>query len=335
MPNSLPPIDLCTGNTPIIRDVSIKLFELDQFITDMKPTDWDYQVAGYQPLIQYLENKHNAPVLITNGATQALHAACWALARKGCHNLGFRIPYWSRVPEIADSIGIGYTPFVGGMMSQENLKIDSYLLTMPNNPDGYMPSLDTLRAAAEIFEEQGMPLIHDAAYYTRSYLPVDHPVEAVGDVQIFSAAKTYGLSSLRVGYMVVYNASFYQLLRDYLEFSTVGVSVPAQKLLLHILQREEKLPLLANDFVKSTRDAIKRAKQIWRGIDPGKIEVPPSFDTTNGVFAWLKTTSNIFGRAKIAVLPGELFGSEGYCRANLAVGNDLLTEAVKRINELT
>lgn len=334
--NNEQPIDLCLGESRIIRDITHKLFDLDHLTIDMKPSDWEYQVNGYQPLLKHLENKYNAPVIITNGAIQALHASFFALARKGFSNLGFRIPYWSRIPEIADNVGLDYTPFEGGMMSQENLKIDSYLLTMPNNPDGYLPSLDLLKTASNIFKEQDIPLIHDAAYYTRSYLPVDRPIEAVGDVQIFSVSKTYGLSSLRLGYMVIYNASFYQYVRDYMEFSTVGVSIPAQKLFLHILQREEQVPFLVEHFIKGTREAVRKAKQIFKEIDPEKVEIAPGFDNNYGLCAWVKPKiDDIFKRAKVVVLPGELFGAPGYVRINLAAGNELLAEAVKRINSLT
>lgn len=327
-------INLASGEPILVRDITRKLFELDRFSCDMSFQDWDYKVLGYKPLIDHLEHKHNAPVIITNGATQALHASLYALAHLGAAKVGFRTPYWSRLPEMIDGAGLDYAHFIGGMMSQENLNIDSYLLTAPNNPDGYMPSLELLRTATQVYKDHKIPCIHNAVYYTRTYLPIDHPIEAVGDVQIFSASKHYGLTSLRIGYVVVYNPHFYQLIRDYMELSTIGVSIPAQRLYLHLLERTEQMPLLEEHFVKTTREALRRSKQLIKELDPAKIELPMSLDLSCGSFAWLKLKQpDILTRAQIAAVPGELFGAKpDYVRVNLAVDHEILSTAVKCIN---
>lgn len=333
--DNLPLIDLRIGEARSIRDITCSLYDLERSAFDIAPQDWEYQVKGYAPLVKLLEFRHNAHVIITNGAIQALQAACHALQIKGYRNVGIRIPYWNRIPEIIKRSGLNCSPFHGSVMSGEDQKIDSYLLTMPNNPDGFMPSWDTVRSASEIMHEHGIPLIHDAVYYNRSYLPLDHPTESVGDVQIFSASKTYGLSALRVGYLVIYNASFYRALLDYMEYSTMGVSVLAQKQLFHILKREEQLPFLQETFIKQTREAIKRARQTIKELDPNKVSVPSHSEYSCGVFAWLKpVVKNIFEQANVAVLDGDIFGAPGYIRVNLAAGQDRITEMVKRINSI-
>jgi aspartate/methionine/tyrosine aminotransferase len=327
-------IDLRIGEARSIRDIAISLFDLHNVTIRMKSSDWEYQSYGYQPLVKFLEEKHSAPIVITNGANQALHAAMYALKRKGYTHLGFRSPYWSRIPEIAKNVGIDFSTFEGDLLS-ENKAIDSYLLTIPNNPDGYLPPLDVVRMVCGLLKQNKMPVIHDAVYYTRTYLPVDHPVESIGDMQIFSASKTYGLSSLRVGYIIVHNQEFYDLLNDYMELATVGVSVPAQKMLLHLLQREQELPFLRTNFDNWTRDELKKAKAIFKTVNSEHIELPENFDRVCGMFAWVKPkTKDIFEKANVQVLDGALFGKEGYVRVNLAARNDIITEVVKRINNV-
>jgi aspartate/methionine/tyrosine aminotransferase len=328
-------IDLRVGEARVLRDITRTLFGLDTVSVQMKPTDWEYQPEGHEPLVKHLEDKHNARVIITNGANQGLHAAMYALKTKGYDNMGIRLPYWNRIPEIAKHIDIGWTGFEGPFFAEKKLGIDSYLLTMPNNPDGYLPTMDVLRDGSRALRELEIPLIHDAVYYTRSYLPVDHPIEAIGDVQLFSASKSYGLSSLRVGYMVVYNASFYKPLLDYMEFATVGVSVPAQKFFLHLLKREEALPIFRDNFEKLTRADIKKAKSLFKTINPDYIEFPSTYDRACGVFAWVKPKRlDVFEKANVQVLDGEIFGAPGFVRVNLAAGNGLIAEAVKRINDV-
>jgi len=215
------------------------------------------------------------------------------------------------------------------------LGIDSYLATMPNNPDGHLPSSENIRTVADILKEQDIPLIHDAVYYTRTYLPLDHPIENVGDVQIFSASKHYGLSSLRVGYMVIYNASFYRLLADFMELSTVGASVPAQKLFLQILSREEQVPFIKSEFEKTSREELKKAKKLFKEVNPELVELPENFERSCGVFAWVKPKLlSLFEQTKIEVLPGAIFGMPDHVRINLAAGNEHIAEAVRRINSI-
>ncbi len=335
MATELQTLDLRIGEARLIRDITCRLFDLKRISVDMGPADWEYQSNGYQPLVKFLENKHGAPVIITNGANQALHATIYALKHKAFNNLGIRLPYWNRIPEIAEHLGMGYTPFKGTLLSDENLKIDSYLSTMPNNPDGHLPSLEMIRTVTEVLKEQDIPLIHDAVYYTRTYLPIDHPMENVGDVQIFSASKSYGLSSLRLGYMVIHNTSFYKLLSDFMELSTVGASVPAQKLFLQILTREEQVPFIRSAFETDSREELKKAKAIFKEINPELVEIPENLERTCGVFAWVKPKlHNIFEQTKIEVLPGKIFGMPEYVRINLAAGNHYITEAVKRINSI-
>lgn len=328
-------LDLRIGEARAIRDITCRLFDLKRITTDMGPIDWEYQSNGYRPLIEFLENKYAANVIITNGANQALHAAVYALKHKGFNNLGIRTPYWNRIPEIAKHMGIGHTAFTGSMLSDENHNIDSYLATMPNNPDGHLPSLDMIRTVTELLKEQDIPLIHDAVYYTSTYLPIDHPIENVGDVQIFSASKSYGLSSLRLGYMVIYNASFYRLLADFMELSTVGASVPAQKLFLQILKREEQVPFIKAEFEKDSREALKKAKLLFKEVNPELVDIPIDLERTCGVFAWVKPKLHgLFEQCKIEVLPGKIFGAPDYVRINLAAGIEHIAEAVKRINSI-
>lgn len=327
-------IDLRIGEARAIREITTSLFDLHNVHITMKSCDWEYQSYGYQPLVKFLEEKHSAPVVITNGANQALHATMYALKQREFSNLGFRTPYWSRIPEIATNVGLNYTTFEGELLSEKK-DIDSYLLTVPNNPDGYLPSLDVVRMVCGLLKQSNIPIIHDAVYYTRSYLPVDHPIESMGDMQIFSASKTYGLSSLRVGYIVVHNEYYYDLLNDYMELSTVGVSLPAQKMFLHLLKREEELPLLRTNFDSWTRDELKKAKSIFKTVNPEHIELPEKFEHICGMFAWVKPkTPDIFEKAGVQVLDGSLFGKPGYVRVNLAAGSEIITEVVRCINNV-
>lgn len=327
-------IDLRVGEPRCIRDVTCRLFGLDNYSLRTNLNDWEYQSKGYAPLVRLLEDKHNAPVVITNGANQALYAAMCAAKAMGCKNVGFRRPYWTRFPEIANRVKLSYSTFSDDTLGVATPGIDCYLITVPNNPDGFVPKLEILRSISETLKGR-RPFIHDAAYYTRSYLPVDHPIEPIGDMQIFSASKAYGLSSLRVGYVVCHNTSFYQKLLEYVELMTVGVSVVSQQLFLHILKREVEVTALQSEFEQLTREELKKAKLAFKKINPSLVSIPENLERTCGMFAWVKPKMlNLFERANIAVLSGEKFGGYENVRVNLAAGLPVINEAVNRLNAL-
>src|SRR5271157_1656410 len=82
-------IDLCFGEATVVRHALLKHFSFpdiqfteNSFVTREKyshkvtyehPFSYPHP-SGYQPLVKLLEHKHNAPVIITNGAKQALAA---------------------------------------------------------------------------------------------------------------------------------------------------------------------------------------------------------------------------------------------------------------------
>ncbi len=331
---SLPPLDLRLGEARVLRDLSCKLFDLQNCALSFAPEDYEYNSLGYQPLLNLLEERYEAPVIITNGANQALYAAMALLKKRNFKNLGFRVPYWNRIPDIAENVDLDHTSFSHHTLSGSAAdKIDSYLLVLPNNPDSFIPKLDVLRLYKASLKDRGIPLIHDAAYYTRSYLPTDHPIEPIGDVQIYSASKMFGLSALRVGWMVVYNNDYFNELLDYIETYTSGVSIASQKMVHHIFKRGQEVPALEEQFYKLSQEELKRNKHLFQTVNKELVELPDDFDKGCGVFAWIKPkTKNLFENLNIAGLPGSIFGMPGYYRLNLAAGYELIKEAVSRIN---
>lgn len=328
-------IDLRLGEVRSIRDITYKLFDLQNSCINMTPEDWEYNITGYEPLVKTLEDTYGVPVIITNGANQALHAAVYAFKRAGFNKIGCRIPYWNRIPAIIANLHCKPVPFAGSIVSKEKLDIDSYLTVLPNNPDGYLPTSSVIKSDFAWLKENNIPVIHDAAYYTRTYLPIDHSIENLGDIQIFSASKAYGLSSLRIGYAVINNPKFYSFFKEYLEFYTVGTSLLSQKIFLDILEKQNKLPIIKSSFEKDSREVVLKAKAAFQKINKDLIEFPDSCSRNYGIFAWLKPkTKDIFKQANIEVLDGDCFGAPGFVRINLGAGLDLIEESVKRLNDI-
>ena len=99
-------------------------------------------------------------------------------------------------------------------------------------------------------------------------------------------SKMLGLSSVRGGYAVCYDKSFYNSLVEYMEMMTVGSSIFSQKFVYDVLKRFEDRPEDKKAFERSNFAALKEAKNILKGISPKILTVPDDVDKTNGMFFW-------------------------------------------------
>jgi aspartate/methionine/tyrosine aminotransferase len=319
--------DFSVGEPHVVREVLTKIFNLDKdlFAFAVNKDTCEYPPPnGWKPLVDLLEKKHNAPVIITNGAKQALGAAFYACKQMGKSKLGMRNPYWALIPPLAKQHGLECAE-----------KYDCYLSIMPNNPDGFIHDYEYAKYLDSYHRYLGIPFIHDAAYYTHVYLPDSYVLGPLGNIQIYSISKMYGLSGLRLGYVVCHDREFYQHIIQYMEMMTVGVSTFSQGFLHELLREEETHPELSRQFEVEARNELYRAKFLARTIHQDVLEVPKDFEQSNGMFGWFKLGPRCdFKKAKINVNDGALFGGPGMVRINLGLQTDVLKEAIARLNSL-
>jgi len=316
-------LDCSVGEPHVVRENLIKIFDLSVYEVPKVPHMYEYpNPNGYKPLVQLLEEKHHAPVIITNGAKQALGACFYALQQMDKKRIGMRKPYWALIPPLLEMHGIGYV---------ENT-YDSYLALAPNNPDGFMPKLEL---AANICKELGIPYIHDAAYYTHVYLPPEYQLKSFGDVQIYSISKMLGLSGLRLGYVVCHSTEFYKLILNYMENMTVGVSIMPQIFLHDLMRRMNAYPTLTQQFEGKSYYDLQESKKIIQKVDPEILEVNSDIEQNAGMFGWFKVGPKAdFNKSKVNVISGDLFGGPGMVRMNLAFDSSTMEEIVRRLNSV-
>lgn len=281
---------------------------------------WEYQPAAGKPdLISVLEKKYGARVVVTNGAKQALAAALFAFKRSGRALVHFGTPYYPANPSISKIVGIA--------ASSSGLSSDCKLITTPNNPDGSYIS------PAKIIESQvQMPTIHDAVYYTDIYIPDGETIQPLGDIQIFSMSKMYGISGLRIGYAICHNEAYYKDIVEYVETTTAGVSTASQDIARNVELFFINNPSQYQAFVKEARIGLIDARKELKNLDPDVLELMPC--ESNGMFGWFKVGPALDNTAaKVHMMPGELFGQPGMMRMNIAHPPELIREAIGRLNK--
>lgn len=320
-------IDLSYGEPIVIQEILKKKVDIKDILQQSVILDAKYQPPqGNKMLVDFLEQKYKAKVVITNGAKQGLAATIYALKKMGHKSCAIKTPHWTSTPNIITTQGLHIH-----YLNTEDCSASSMLITSPNNPDGKELSCEELRFLTEEAKSHGIALIHDAAYYTPIYSKESTFIK-VGDAQVYSVAKMYGLSGLRVGYVVIHDERLLSHISEYIEKSCSGVSTASQAIVLSIEEQFARNPELKDSFLKEARATIASCRKELENLDPEVLEIQPC--DSNSMFAWGKIGHKLdHKKAKVNMLSGDLFGQPGFMRLNLAVNSDLIKTAVTRLNE--
>lgn len=312
-------INLGIGENNILREAVIETYGLNNLNLTKFSNIFEYAPPyGYDALVEELEDLYPGKVVIFQSAKHALSGAFHTLKAVGKNKIHLQNPYWASFPSLITREGLEY--------SHDYTGCDSQLLVSPNNPDGTFIS-DIM---------PGIPSIHDAAYYTHSYISRDFYLKTLGNIQIFSVAKMYGLSGIRLGFAVVNDCSeqgriYYDHLVKFVEATTAGVSTMSQAVLLHILNQrytKSKEIIEYEDYVR--KHLNHNRLYCMENLNNNKFEIGSTDQI--GMFLWLKSEKENFLDVGVNLMPGKAFGKEGHVRMNLAVTTDKIIKAVEKMN---
>jgi aspartate aminotransferase len=163
-------------------------------------------------------------------------------------------------------------------------------------------------------------------------------------VVLNGVAKTYAMTGWRVGWMIA-PLDVIGAATNLQSHATSNVSNVAQRAALAAVSGD----LVAVAEMRAAFDRRRKLMfELLSGIDGVSVLLPqgafyafPSFEGVLGrtiagrkVTNTLELCSVILDEAKVAVVPGEAFGSPGYARLSFALGDDDLGEGVRRIDDL-
>jgi aspartate/methionine/tyrosine aminotransferase len=322
-------IDLCVGEAHVVRTALLHAYDERSYNVAPGLRGCDYQQPnGYAPLVELLEKRYGKRVVITCGAKQGLSACFYAMQMRGCQGVSQRAPYWSQMPAAIRLAGL--TAFSS---SVRPAYLCAYLLVSPNNPDGWCASLDEVKQLEEECRYYNVPLVHDAAYHTPVYVDADLPL-SLALTSVHSVSKAYGLSGLRVGWVVTDDDFTYDRVCEYCETTTVGVSLPAQVMTYQLLEAEQASLVRWARFVREARKSLAYAKHLMTEVNQ-EVLVTAGCESVPGMFGWYAMGPKFDAeKARIHVAPGSAFGDSLRVRLNLAVDPEVLQEAVRRLNQL-
>ncbi|MDQ5822102.1 MAG: aminotransferase class I/II-fold pyridoxal phosphate-dependent enzyme [Actinomycetota bacterium] len=202
-------------------------------------------------------------------------------------------------------------------------------LNFPSNPVAVVETPGSFHYAIQLAAETGAAIVHDFAYGDLVYdgrkpasFLAQEGAKDVG-VEMFSMSKTYGMAGWRLGF-VVGNAEIVE-----------RVNLLADHIRAGIFRGVQEAGIAA---LTEPQDSVAERVNAYRRRRDRVLEVIPDGVCQGTFFVWFPlpegwTAERILDELRVAVAPGEGFGSRGagWARLSLAVTDETLDLGLERL----
>jgi len=285
-----------------------------------------------------VENGIDAPggrrIFVTAGANQGFLNALLCLCDPGDevillspyyfnHEMAVRLAGCRAVCVPTDR---NYQPRLPAIHAAVTRRTRAVVTVSPNNPAGVVYPPDALRAINRLCAARGIYHISDEAYEYFTYEGATHyspgSSGAEHTISLFSMSKSYGMASWRVGFLVVPEHLFDDMMKIQ---DTVIICAPAvsQAVALGALAAGRSFCLRRLPAIARVRERMLAA---FSRI-PDLLTIPPS----QGAFYFLAKVrtflddltlaERLIREHRVAVIPGGTFGIEKGCYLRISYGN--------------
>ena len=297
-------------------------------------------------------------IIVSNGAKHSLYNAFFTLLNEGDEVI-IPSPCWVSYPEMVRMVGgvpvfvpagekEGFIPTAAAIAAAVTPKTKALMLTSPNNPNGCVWPKAALSAVAELAVAHDFYVISDEIYENLIYGTEKHvSIASLGEeikartIVINGVSKTYAMTGFRIGYAAGPKDIVEAMINTQSQ-ATSGPNTPAQA-------AAAKALTMPQDCVETMRLAFEqRRNALVKGLNaiPGISCVKPdgAFYVMMNVSAVLGKSSNgrrladcadfadaLLSQAKVAVVPGNAFMAEGFCRLSYATSMDNIVQGLARI----
>ncbi|HUY43798.1 MAG TPA: pyridoxal phosphate-dependent aminotransferase, partial [Acidimicrobiales bacterium] len=296
-------------------------------------------------------------VLVTNGGKHAIATTFMTVLNPGDEVL-IPAPYWTTYPEavyLAGGVPVpvmmsdanGFRVTVAELEAHRTEKTKLLVFVSPSNPTGAVVAPEEVAAIGRWAAEHDIWVMCDEIYEHLTYGSTKHvsmPVVApeLGDrwIVVNGVAKTYAMTGWRVGWMIS-APDVMEAAVNYQSQTTSNISNISQRAALAALSGD--LSAVAEMRSAFDRRRLKMVSML-SAIDGVTCATP------EGAFYCFPNVSGLLGRSlggrvstssaelaeyllesiKVAVVPGEAFGTPGFFRLSYALGDDDLVEGLER-----
>jgi aspartate aminotransferase len=299
-------------------------------------------------------------VMVTNGAMHGLYILFQALLEQGDEVI-LPDPMWT---EIAENIRLAGGKPVPVQLQPENgyqynpsdieaaitPRTRAIFVNTPHNPVGAVAGRETLEAIAALAEKHNLLLVSDEAYEHVIFDGQKHislgSLSAAQDrtISVYSLSKTYAMSGLRLGYLIVNQPVFVERIKKLVRCTINGVNSVTQygaaaainapqdfthSMSLEYQKRRDILfdALEESPYVKAFKPA--GAFYLWARIQP-------DWPGYNGKTDDWSMTNYLIDKAGIGSAPGSAFGAAGagHIRFAFSCSTQQVEEAARLLPEV-
>lgn len=299
-----------------------------------------------QLLAEKLRAKNGVPVEtpdevhITNGGVHALYMACQALIEPEDEVL-VPDPIWPQMYSCLVAAGavpvrvtlhgsMGWRFDVDELERSITPKTRGLYLNSPHNPTGGMLTASDLERVADIVRARDLWVIADEAYEdvvfdgTRHLSLASYPGMHERTLSMFTFSKTYAITGLRLGYLVVKATVMQDRVRKLLGLTTNNVSSIVQYGGIGALEGSQAIVEAYRAELEARRDLFydgiaRSASGVFSGERPkgafyGFLRIDPSWappvpsESTSRSWAMVE---HLIARGRIGCVPGVDFGPAG------------------------
>ncbi len=290
-------------------------------------------------------------VIVTPGAKQALFEAVGAIAEPGDEIL-CSDPFWVSYEPMIQLAG-GKAVFVPTYEKEDfrlspeavreriTPKTKAIIINSPNNPTGAVLDKDELEAIAEICVERDLIAISDEIYEKiiydgRHYSIASFPGMRDRTVTVNGFSKAYSMTGWRLGYAAGPQALIEAMNRIQEHSVSCATSFVQKAGVVALKSSQDSVAAMVKEF-RRRRDALMKLLGEIDGVTcsrpRGAFYAFPNF-SAYGKDSF-KLASFLLEEARVAVIPGAAFGSqgEGYLRISYATSMENIAKGVERIKE--
>jgi aspartate aminotransferase len=302
-----------------------------------------------------------ANVLVTNGGKHAVFTAFATLCDEGDEVI-CPAPYWTTYPEaIALAGGVpvvvptdessGFRVSVEQLEAARTPRTKVLLFVSPDNPSGAVYPPEEVEAIGRWALAHGVWVVTDEIYEHLVYWPNEFTsMPTLGPelvdrcVVVNGVAKTYAMTGWRVGWMIAPKDVTAAAI-NFQSHATSNVNNVAQRAALAAVSGDlEAVAMMRAAFERRGKVMHQMLNEIdgVTCLEPqGAFYCFPRVEPVLGrqlggrtVDTTLDLADVVLSEARVAVVPGEAFGSPGYLRLSFALGDEDLVEGVRRVQDL-
>lgn len=299
-------------------------------------------------------------IIVSNGAKHTLYNLTQAMFEEGDEVI-VPAPYWVSYPEQITLAGAD--PVILNTREEEGFKIDpaelkklitpktrALVLNYPSNPTGATYNEEELRRIVDVAMEAGLTIISDEIYDKIVFDGIKHtPVASLGEdvkkatILVNGVSKTYAMTGWRIGYA----AGDKDVINAMGKLQGQSTSNPASIAQWAAVEAYRG----PHDVIEErTREFEKRKNYIVERLNaiPGMKCFSPqgafyAFPNVSGFYgkscngkmidSSMTFTEFLLDEAKVAVVPGDSFGSDDHVRISFATSMENIVKGMDRIEE--